>query len=99
MTGKSKIQVGGILGNGNGLDDNDGNSYIENNFYLKGSAIGGAGGQDVEGAMPLEESEMPSVISVVMTDSEKVEWNGEMVDIWKEDTENINNGYPILFWQ
>ena len=72
---------------------------LENNYYLKGTAKGGANGEDVEGAMPLEESEMPSVISVLMTDSEKVEWNGKMVDIWKEDTENINNGYPILFWQ
>lgn len=49
--------------------------------------------------MPLEESEMPSVLSVLMTDNEQVEWNGQMVDVWKEDTNNINNGYPILFWQ
>lgn len=40
---------------------------------------------------------MPSVISVLMTNNEKVEWNREMVDVWKEDTNNINNGYPILF--
>ena len=49
--------------------------------------------------MPLEESEMPPVLEVVSTGNEKVEWNGEMVDIWKKDTNNINNGYPILFWQ
>ena len=49
--------------------------------------------------MPLPESEMPSVISVLMKDSVQVEWNGQMVDVWKEDTENINNGNPILFWQ
>ena len=73
---------------------------MENCFYLKGTAIGGINGKDIEGqAMPLEASEMPSVLEVVSTGNEKVEWNGEMVDIWKEDTNNINNGYPILFWQ
>lgn len=69
-------------------------------YYLKGSANGGIDGQDIEGkAMQLEKSQMPSVINVVMTDNENVEYNGQMVDIWKEDAENINNGNPILFWQ
>ena len=99
VTGESTIQVGGIIGNTIDLDDENGKSYIENNFYLIGSARGGAGGIDREGAMPLPESEMPSVISVLMKDSVQVEWNGQMVDVWKEDTENINNGNPILFWQ
>lgn len=40
---------------------------------------------------------MPSVISVLMTNNEKVEWNREMVDVWKEDTNNINNGYQYYF--
>ncbi len=84
--------IGGILG--------DDDQICNNCYYLKGTAEGGAGGKDLEGqAMPLEESEMPSVLEVVSTGNEKVEWNGEMVDIWKEDTNNINNGYPILFWQ
>ena len=83
---------GGIAG------DTFGN--INSCYYLEGSAMGGVEGNDIEGqAMPLEESKMPSVISVLMTDNDKVEWNGEMVDVWKEDTNNINNGYPILFWQ
>ena len=99
VTGESTTQVGGIIGNTIDLDDENGESYIENNFYLIESARGGAGGIDREGAMPLPESEMPSVISVLMKDSVQVEWNGQMVDVWKEDTENINNGNPILFWQ
>ena len=83
-------RLGGIAGSGETSEC----------YYLKGTAEGGINGKDIEGqAMPLEESEMPSVISVLMTDNEQVEWNGEMVDVWKEDTENINNGYPILFWQ
>ena len=88
------VKLGAIAGKIAYLDK------VNNCYYLNGSSSGGINGQDIDGkAMPLEESEMPSVISVLMTDSEKVEWNGEMVDIWKEDTENINNGYPILFWQ
>ena len=41
-----------------------------------------------EGASPLEASQMPSVISVI---------NGD--NAFVEDTNNINNGYPILKWQ
>ena len=94
-TSKVRADSGGIKGEA--IDEDE---TVKDCYYLKGSATGGIAGEDIEGqAMPLEESEMPSVISVLMTDSEKVEWNGEMVDIWKEDTENINNGYPILFWQ
>ena len=90
---KEKIKVGGIAGSVN-------TGKINRCFYLKNTAEGGITGNDIEGqAMPLEESKMPSVISVLMTDNDKVEWNGEMVDVWKEDTNNINNGYPILFWQ
>ena len=87
-------QIGGILGLlQNGVS-------LNNNYYLEGTAEGGIEGKDVEGqAMPLPESEMPSVISVLMTDNEQVEYNGQMVDVWKEDTNNINNGYPILYWQ
>ena len=70
---------------------------MENCYYLKGTAIGGINGKDVEGqAEVLEESEMPEVIEIIQN---KVEVDEKMVDVWKEDTENINNGYPILFWQ
>ena len=39
---------------------------------------------------------MPSVIEVIQN---QIEVNGEMINVWKEDTNNINNGYPILYWQ
>ena len=69
-------------------------------YYLAGTAKGGINGNDIEGkAMPLSESEMPSVMEVVSEGAEQVEYNGQMVDVWKEDTNNINNGYPILYWQ
>lgn len=88
-------QTGGIIGR-----NFDFENILVNANYLEGTAKGGVNGQDIEGqAMPLPKSEMPSVISVLMTDNEQVEWNGQMVDVWKEDTNNINNGYPILYWQ
>lgn len=35
-----------------------------------------------------EEKDMPSILSII-----------NMENCFKEDTENINNGYPILTWQ
>ena len=62
---------------------------IQNNFYLQGSASYGVSFlQSDKGAEPLSQSEMSSVISVV---------NGD--NAFVEDTNNINNGYPILKWQ
>lgn len=87
--------VGGVLGQTNSIG-----GTVTNCYYLKGTAPGGIKGADVVGqAEALEASQMPSVISVLLTENEKVEYNGEMVDAWKEDTNNINNGYPILYWQ
>lgn len=96
VSGSVVSTVGGVIGNYKESDDNG----IENCYYLKGTAEGGIANNDVEGkGMPLEEFEMPSVIEVVSTGNEQIEYNGKMVDIWKEDTNNINNGYPILYWQ
>ena len=68
-----------------------------NCFYLKGTAPGGVNSVDITGqAEPLEKSEKPSVIEVIQN---QIEVNGEMINVWKEDTNNINNGYPILYWQ
>ena len=88
----SRIKKGGICGNKSEED-----STITSCFYKKGTASGGINGEDITGqAEPLEESEMPSVIEVVQN---QIEVNGEMINVWKEDTNNINNGYPILYWQ
>ncbi len=79
------------------------NNYKEC-YYKKNSATYGVGNgeemnlSDKAGNIEAKD-EMPSVINVLMTDNEQVEWNGQMVDVWKEDTNNINNGYPILYWQ
>ena len=62
---------------------------IQNNFYLQGSASYGVSFlQSDNGAEPLIQDEMPSVLSVI---------NGD--NAFVEDTNNINDGYPILKWQ
>ena len=83
----------GIINDGGGIVDSyfgDKKDYlIQNNFYLQGSASYGVSFlQSNIGAEPLSEDEMPSVISVI---------NGD--NAFVEDTNNINNGYPILKWQ
>lgn len=70
---------------------------VLNCYYKKGTASGGICGQDIEGkAEALEESQMPSVIEIIQN---QIEIDGQMINVWKEDTNNINNGYPILYWQ
>ena len=62
---------------------------FEKNYYLQGTASFGIGSlQSNVGAESLSQDQMPSVISVINGDSAFV-----------EDTNNINNGYPILKWQ
>ena len=89
-----KASGGGILGaeydyNGNNEIRSEITMKIVNNYYLKGIASYGLGYYSSDyNASPLEASQMPSVISVI---------NGD--NAFVEDTNNINNGYPILKWQ
>ena len=62
---------------------------LNNNYYLKDTAdYGFYYFKSDEGAEPLSQDEMPNVMSVI---------NGD--NAFVEDTNNINNGYPILKWQ
>ena len=62
---------------------------LDGNYYLEGTAgYGFCYFKSNQGAEPLSQEEMPSVISVI---------NGD--NAFVEDTNNINNGYPILKWQ
>ena len=62
---------------------------IKNNYYLKDSSTYGLFAYKSNyNSEPLSQDEMPSVISVI---------NGD--NAFVEDTNNINNGYPILKWQ
>ena len=79
--------VGGILAYSN-------SATLTNNYYLTGTAkvglsniLGSVQTEDKVGSYEATDT-MPSVISVV---------NGN--NAFKEDTKNVNNGYPILMWQ
>ena len=63
---------------------------LNNCYYLKGTYDVAIGNDDsIKGIQELDSiDEFPSVLEVV---------NGE--GVFKEDTNNINNGYPILQWQ
>ena len=77
---------GGILGEVyTGYDSN----LIRNNYFLEGTATYGLYNVSSNtGTETLSKDKMPSVISVINEDNAFV-----------EDTNNINNGYPILKWQ
>ena len=84
------VNGGGVIGvQYNTPDYNNFNLKLKNNYYLKSSASYGLGYyRSNQGAEPLSQDGMPSVISVI---------NGD--NAFVEDTNNINNGYPILKWQ
>ena len=90
-SGKVTGQIGGgILGGQYQLSDyTKFDVVMRNNYYLNSTASYGIGAYSKnDNASPLEASQMPSVISVI---------NGD--NAFVEDTNNINNGYPILKWQ
>ena len=88
VTGKNF--VGGIIG-GQSISEN-----VQNCYYQKGSAIGGVNGQDYPNQVEVLDNKMTNLINLIQN---QIEIDNEMVNVWKEDTENINNGYPILYWQ
>ena len=70
---------------------------MEKNYYKKDTATEGSNYGDIEGQIEsLEESKMPRVIEVIQ---KQIEMNGQIINIWKEDTKNVNNMYPILYWE
>ena len=77
---------GGIVGI---VYQNQNRFKLSENYYLKDMAdYGFYSLKSNQGAEPLSKDDMPSVISVI---------NGD--NAFVEDTNNINNGYPILKWQ
>ena len=81
---------GGIIGKQYAVSDYQNFKLLLNgNYFLTDTAKYGLGTyRSNQGAEPLPQDEMPSVISVI---------NGD--NAFVEDTNNINNGYPILKWQ
>ena len=85
------LDISSILGIGSIAGTNWSDLISFNNcYYLKGSYDVGVGGNGSSTGITEWDSieDFPSVLSVV---------NGE--GAFKEDTNNINNGYPILEWQ
>ena len=80
----SNSQVGSIVGSNL--------VTLKNCFYLQGTYdIGVAGNETFTGVTELQNiSDFPTILSIV---------NGEDEAEFKEDKNNINNGYPILIWQ
>lgn len=81
-----------LTGNGKkwGISANVEGAIVQSNYYLTGTASKGLENvNDSTGVVEaISSSNLPSVLSVV---------NGE--NAFKADTENINDGYPILTWQ
>lgn len=69
-----------------GISSSVENSIYDNCYSLKTDAVGATVSGDVEGAVSKSETEMKSIASVLGTG-------------YVEDSENINQGYPILKWQ
>ena len=61
-------------------------TILENNYFLENTVNGGNGSNVFDGT----ESK---------TDIEMKEIHNMLGEAFKEDTENINNGYPILYWE
>ena len=88
----SYTTVGGKAGSGTfigAIIGSNNNSGKANNCYYSEdmSAVGGGNGE-VTNVEKLNSQDMPSVISVINTNND-----------FKEDINNINNGYPILSWE
>ena len=60
---------------------------MNNCKWQKGSYLKGIG-LGTGDTLEVEEKDMPSILSII-----------NMENCFKEDIENINNGYPILAWQ
>ena len=71
------------------ISGNAGFIALNNCYYLKGTYNVGANGDNLQGVTELENiSDFPSVLEVVNEEG-----------AFKEDSNNINNGYPILSWE
>lgn len=75
--------TGAIIGR---VDDADISTIIENNYFLENTVNGGNGINVIEGTKSKSSDEMKEIYNI-------------LGNKFKEDTNIINNGYPILFWQ
>lgn len=108
----NNYNVGAITGNSNvgGVVGRTASTFIINtNYALKGCAPTIVQEEEKETA-DMKKDDFITLLNTVTTitkviDEETGEETGETTtttstqDVWKKDTNNINNGYPILKWQ
>ena len=83
---KNTYSIGNITGNtGGGIVGVQLSGEIENSYYIE-NTINGSSGYILEGATAISSEELKNIYTVL----------GEA---FKQDINNINNGYPILTWQ
>ena len=69
------------------------NIQISNCYYLNTINVKGINNQEVSGMAEGKTSDDMKLATFVQL------LNNENTDIWVQDTNNVNNGYPILSWQ
>lgn len=85
--------VGGVMG----LIGAGNTYYYKNMYYLKGTAEKGLGNKDDESGK-VEVKEVTALKADAMITTLNTNNSGSET-IWYKDTNNKNNGYPILSWQ
>ena len=72
-------------------------NYCKNFYYLKETPNKGIGNSnDIEGSVDgIEEEDLKNSSMVTLLNAN----SGEEEAVWKQDTNNINKGYPILSWE
>lgn len=83
----SNNRVGGIAGN----QTSENVVEISNCYYLSGTCEGGINQEDIEGKA--EEKDENTMTSSAFVDTLN---KGNDETVWKQDTQKINKGYPIL---
>ena len=68
------------------MESADTSTIIENNYFLENTVNGGNGAVIIEGTESKTADEMKEIYNL-------------LGDKFEKDSEGINNGYPILFWQ
>ena len=68
------------------MESADISTIIENNYFLENTVNGGNGAVIIEGTESKTADEMKEIYNL-------------LGDKFEKDSEGINNGYPILFWQ
>ena len=93
---RNNYNIGNITGNSNAggiVGTTSSNISASNNYALTNSA------PNISNSEKKEASEMKTDEFVTLLNTVTVDEETTTQDVWKKDTSNKNNGYPILKWQ